>query len=344
MEPIKYISPSSFFYWEQCPLRAVYSKKYRDEQTFPKHPDSDLGALIHRFLENQITWNISSVESFDEKWEYEINKLDTIYRQSKMQNIYFPIKWNSKYFAVKKLLLKKIIFKEIKPVKSKYSTKSKFEQWIDDGDNVGGKIDLMIYNGKDEIVEIVDFKTGNIFELFERRKVLKRAYIQQQSLYAYLVKIKQNYYPKCYVQNITGNKFEVEIIEDSVNDIYLRAIDLKTTINKGIEYGNVDQLAKPYTENCYYCDFRPFCKSYKSLLINCFEHKHVDIYGFVMEVKGLDKLELVMDVEGRTITLKNITSLVEVQRGEYIYVYNLFSPDRESNILFAMTDTIIIDH
>lgn len=119
MEPIKFISPSSFFYWKKCPLKAVYSKEFRDQQIFPKHPDADLGRIIHSFYEKKTIWNINSPVAFEEKWEIEINKLDEAYKRSEMQNIYFPIKWNAKYFAVKKLLLKKSILKEIQLPKKK---------------------------------------------------------------------------------------------------------------------------------------------------------------------------------------------------------------------------------
>ena len=341
MEPIKFISPSSFFYWKKCPLKAVYSKKFRDQQIFPKHPDADLGSIIHSFYEKKTIWNINSPVAFEEKWEIEINKLDEAYKHSEMQNIYFPIKWNAKYFSVKKILLKKSILKEIQLPKKKIISNGKFEKWIDDGKDIGGKVDYIIINEKDEIIEIVDFKTGNIFEFTEKKKAIKMAYIQQLVLYAYIIKEKQKFYPKCFIQDIKGNKYEVEITEEFVREMYQNAIELKTKINKCIDDRNINQLANPSIEHCSYCEYRPFCKQYKEKFINNFENKHVDICGEVIEIKGSIKIELKIKVENKILILKGISTVEEVSIGDKIFVYNLFCPDGNSQILFAMKQTII---
>lgn len=341
MEPIKYISPSSFFYWEKCPLKAIYSKEYRDQQIFPKHPDADLGTIIHSFIENKKIWNIYSSTSFEDKWEIEINKLDEAYKQNDMQKIYFPVKWNAKYFAVKKLILKQSLLRQIIPHKTKHKSNIKFEQWIEDGMDIGGKVDCMIVNDNNQIIEIVDFKTGNIFEFVEKKKFIKMAYIQQLVLYAYIIKNEQMFYPKCYIQDIKGNKYEVEIIEEFVNEIYKRAVELKIKANKCIEDGDIDQLANPSTENCSHCNYRPICIKYKEDFINNFENKQVDIYGEVIEVKGSEKLELKIKIENKILILKNISTFESIKIGDNIFVYNLFCPDGDSQILWAMKQTLI---
>jgi hypothetical protein len=341
MEPIKFVSPSSFFYWEKCPLKAVYSKEFRDPQIFPKHPDADLGSIIHAFFEKKTEWNISSAEAFEEKWEEEINRLDEAYKQSAIQKIYFPIKWNAKYFAVKKILLKKSLLKKFELPANAIHKNIKFEQWIDDGNDIGGKVDHMIFNDQNEIVEIVDFKTGNIFEFKEKRKAIKMAYIQQLILYAYVIKKKQIFYPKCFIHDIKGNKYKVEIKEEFVSEIYKSAIELKTKINRQIDEGNIDQLANPCVENCSYCDYRPICKKYKENFVNNFENKYVDIFGVVVEMNGSKKAELKIKIENKTIILKGIRAVDNIKIGDAIFVYNLFCPDGNSQILFAMKETII---
>ena len=341
MQPIKFISPSSFFYWTKCPLKAVYSKSFRDQQIFPKHPDADLGSIIHSFIENKAKWNISSSVAFEEKWEIEIDKLDYTYKKSGVQKIYFPIKWNAKYFAVKKLLLKKSLLREISRPKINHLSRSKFEQWIDDSKDIGGKVDYMILNENDEIVEIVDFKTGNIFEFTGTNKSIKMAYIYQLLLYAYIINEKQMFYPRCFIQDIKGNKYEVEISEEAINEIYKSVIELKTQINQSIEDGDVDQLANPNIKNCSYCDYRPLCNQYKTTLINNFDNKQVDIYGEVISLKGSEKLELKIKVENKILTLKNISTYESIQMGDNIFVYNLFCPDGDTEILFAMKQTVI---
>ena len=341
MEPVKFISPSSFFYWEKCPLKAVYSKEFRGQQIFPKHPDADLGNIIHAFFENKTKWNIFSPDAFEERWEMEINKLDEAYKRSDIQKIYFPIKWNAKYFAVKKILLKKSLLKKFQLPENTTPKNIKFEQWIDDGKDIGGKVDHMVFNENDEIIEIVDFKTGNIFEIVEKKKVLKLAYSQQLALYAYIINERQKFYPSCFIQDINGNKYPVEINIEIAQNIYQTSIKLKNKINKSIIEGDIDQLADPVIENCSHCDYRPMCNKYKSKYINKLENKNVDIYGEVIEVRGANKIELKILIEGKVLTLKNISAVETIKVGDSIYVYNLFCPNENSKILFAMKETLI---
>lgn len=341
MKPVKYISPSSFFYWDKCPLKAIYSKELSDQQFFPKHPDADLGKIIHSFIENRTKWNIFSPDAFEERWEMEINKLDEAYKRSDIQKIYFPIKWNGTYFAVKKFLLKESLFKKFQLPSNAIHKHIKFEQWMDDGKDIGGKVDYLVYNDQNEIVEIIDFKTGTIFEFKEKKKAIKMAYIQQLILYAYIVKGKQMFYPKCFIQDIKGNKYEVEIIQELVSEVHNRAIALKTKMNKYLDEGDIDQLANPSVENCSYCDYRPICKKYKENIINNFENKQVDIYGIVVEMNGSEKLELKIEIGTKTVILKGIRAADMIKIGDAIFVYNLFCPDGNAQILFAMKQTII---
>lgn len=342
MKPIKFISPSNFSYWENCPLRAIFSNEYKDLIFFPKHPDADLGRIIHSFYENKNKWRIYTEADFEEKWQIEINKLDNEYKQSFLQKVYFPLKWNSKYFAAKKLLLKNALLKEARTSKKKTSNNYLFEQWIDDENDLGGRVDILIINEKGETLEIIDLKTGNFFEYNGGIKTIKKTYIQQLLLYAYIIGKKQNFYPKCYIQDIKGNKFEVRVSNELVSEVYKSAIDLKSKINKFINEGIVDQLANPSTVNCFYCNFRPICIKYKEALINNFDNKQVDIYGEVIEIKDAGKLDLIIKIDCRTLRLNGISSSEKVNIGDMIYVFNLFCPDETSQILFAMKQTIIV--
>lgn len=340
IEHLKFIRPSSFFYWEKCPLKSVFSKQFKNQQFFPKHPDTDLGILIHSFLENKKEWKINSIAKFEEKWEIEITKIDETYKNSQLQKIYFPIKWHAKYFAVKKHLLQLSLFKESKwDWKNNY--KSLTEEWVDDGQDIGGNIDRMILNKKGEIIKIVDIKTGNIFEIVNKKKVIKMAYIQQLVLYAYIINKQQNFYPACFIEDIKGNTYEIEINDEIVYETYKAAIKLKHKINTSIDEGNVDSLANPMPDNCSFCGFRPVCKIYKTTLINNFDNKNVDVFGEVIDVRGNKSYELKIRIEEKVLTLKNISSDQTIKHGDSIYVYNLFCPDGNSQILFAMKNTLI---
>jgi hypothetical protein len=340
MQPLKFIQPSQVFYWEKCPLKAVFSAEYKDRPLFPKHPDSELGSLIHLFIQNKKEWAITSEESFEKKWRAEIEKIDCAYLANKLQKVYYPIKWHSKYFSVKKIHLKKSLLDSKKP-KSRSSFNVLREEWRDDGRDIGGKIDYLILNEKKEVIEIGDTKTGTIFELIEKKKVIKEAYIKQIQLYAYIIKTKQDFYPKCFIKDIKGNKYAVEINDNIVKDEMRKAIGLKKKINKSLEDSDYNSLANPVLDHCLICDYRPVCDEYKKKYINNFDSNRVDIFGNVIKINGHEKRNITVQVESKILLLKGILCSENIKIGDRIFVYNLFCPDGESHILYAMKQTII---
>jgi len=73
MEPIKFISPSNFYYWEKCPLKAIYSRNCKGITVLSSNPNGDLGTIIHKFLEKANEWRINDEKSFENKWIELIN-------------------------------------------------------------------------------------------------------------------------------------------------------------------------------------------------------------------------------------------------------------------------------
>jgi hypothetical protein len=341
MKPIQFIQPSQLYYWEKCPLKAVFSEEFRSQPIFPKHPDSDLGDLIHLFFKNKKEWGINSEESFERVWIEKIQEIDNNYLTNKLQTIYFPIKWSSKYYAVKKTLLKKSILKETKPQRSNLNQRVIREEWRDDKKNIGGKIDYMVLNENDEVIEIADIKTGKIFEFKNKEKVIKQSYKKQIQLYAYIIRTKQDNYPKCFIKDIVGNKYPVQINEETINEEVNNAIALKNKINKCIEESDYRSLANPDLEHCYTCDYRPVCDEYKVKYINNFDNKRVDIFGDVIEISGSIKRNIRVKIDNKIILLKGIICSEEIDIGNQIYVYNLFCPEGDTEVLYALKETIL---
>lgn len=338
LKPINFISPSSLYYWERCPIRAVYSCNFRAVKTFPTHPDSALGTVIHSFYENKNKWGIYDKDFFEVKWLNEIGRINQQFISDPLQKVYYPLEWNSKYYAVKKMQLRENLLKgQVSP----YAVRSNivFEKWLDDGLDIGGKIDFVRYNDNDEISEIIDFKTGNIFEVAKKDRNIKMSYIYQISLYAYLVKSKQNLMPTGYVQNNKGEKFEIKFDLTDIQSIHQKAVDLKTMINTSISRNKIEELANPSSDNCSYCNYRPLCEFYKKKMINDFSNKMVDVYGRIERV--MDSGSLILSIPEKVLTLKNIISVDELKEGDMIYVYNLFCPDHNNHILFATKSTLI---
>ena len=61
----------------------------------------------------------------------------------------------------------------------------------------------------------------------------------------------------------------------------------------------------------------------------------------VIDVKGLEKKELKIQLENKVLIIKNIYTNESIKIGDSIFIYNLFCPDGNSQILFAMKQTII---
>lgn len=338
LKPVRFISPSSFYYWEKCPLRVVFAENYRGIRTFPIHPDSALGTVIHSFYENKGNWGINDSNSFEAKWAEEIEKINNQFLNDKLQSVYFPIQWHSKYYAVKKTELRANLVKTQNSF-SYFANKASFEKWLDDGSDIGGKIDFVRYNEKKEIVEIVDFKTGSVFEVNKRKKKIKNSFRSQLALYAYLVLVNQSFTPKCFVQNNRGEKFEIKVCLEEIKFIRRKAIELKNKVNASILENKPYGLACPTSDNCSFCNYRPICESYKKVMINDFTKKTVDVYGKIVRI--IDARSFVLSTPEKVLTLKKTTFAKEIKEGDMAFVYNLFCPDPEARILFATKSTII---
>ena len=334
-ELVKYISPSSFYYWEKCPLKAVFSKKYRDWQFFPKHPDADLGTVIHLFYEKKTEWIIDSQTAFENKWKELIANINETYKINELQKRYYPVQWYSKYYAVKKALLKKNILSNHTHHKSKKNIA--FEKWIYNK-IIGGYIDLIIFNDEKKIKSIVDFKTGEIFEKADGQFQIKEVYKMQLALYAIVIKEQQGFIPKLFIENIKGERILVEISDSYIEAIYNRAIRLKNKIDLAEKDNCVDSLANANSDNCKLCDYRTICVIYKTTLMNNVIDNMIDIHG-----KLIGKYPPVVDIDLTNITyrIKNLRSIDDLDIGREIFIYNLFLPDENENILYSIKSTII---
>lgn len=334
---IEYISPSSFYYWEKCPLKGLYSKTYKNKELFPKHPDADIGTLIHNFYEKHSEWNITSTELFNAKWEQEINCINEIYKHSLLQNRYYPVQWHSKFYAVKKQQLCSNILKSVSS--NNYSSNRNnvvYEEWISN-DYIGGYVDLIVKDG-DIIKQIVDFKTGSIFEIVNNRKTIKEVYQLQLALYCAVILESQSAMPELYLKTLNGYKHQINIHIDAIKEIAIRALNLKEKINKAVENGDINSLAHCNVVNCVNCNYRMFCKNYKDIFLNERCGKRIDLNG---EIRRIGSNEILFEAGGNLFIIKNIKELKGLSEGVELSIYGLFYPVESELILYIMNNTIV---
>lgn len=338
MDKIQYISPSSFYYWEKCPLQAVLSKLSNTKDTFPINPDADLGSLIHKFYEKQNEWIIDSTEKLNSKWKYEIDKLNEQYKANKLHGNYYSIQWNAKYYAVKKQLLCNTLLAKTSKVKERITTgiQYRYEQWISN-EIIGGKIDLLV-SENDAITQIIDFKTGNIYEKIDNKMQVKEVYKQQLALYCAVILEKQDFIPELFIETLDGKRIKIKVAREFIKALTSRAKLLKDKINSTIENDKTDLLANCNPENCELCHYRPFCKIYKATFLNKKIGSRIDISGNITEIKTN---EIAIETSNNYFIIKNIKDIYKYQLNATCVIYNLYFPERNNNYLYETTNTII---
>lgn len=339
MDKIQYISPSLFYYWEKCPLQSVLSKQPTGNSFFPKHPDADLGSLIHKFYEKQNEWNIDSLESFNSKWNYEISKINKQYQSDKLQCNYYPIQWNSKYYAIKKqLLCKNIILREKKGAEEPTAQiQYLYEKWINN-DIVGGKIDLIVKENN-KIEQIIDFKTGNIYEKTGKKFQLKEVYKQQLALYCAVILERQDFMPDLYIETMNGKRVKIKVDIEYIEILMNKAKSLKEKINSAIETNTTNLLANCNSENCEYCNYRPYCEIYKTTFMNQKIGSRIDIEGCIIGVKTT---EVIVEKSNKNrFVIKNVKNIANYKVDIKCKIYNLYFPENENNWLYETLSTVI---
>ncbi|MEZ4906245.1 MAG: PD-(D/E)XK nuclease family protein [Saprospiraceae bacterium] len=276
---------------EKCPLKAVFYYEYKNTQFFPRHPDADIGNIIHNFYENRYKWKITNKKNFSIKWNELTLKLNDEYKKSDLQSRYFPVQWYSNFYAIKKQLLVKNLLRPVKRKNTYLSIKN--EQWIEDEDNIiAGKVDLLIYNDKGIITEISDFKTGKIFEKVKNKLKIKEAFKTQLALYAKIIIDKQQYKPETTLIDISGKKHPVKITSYEIDKTFNEAKELKHSINIALQKNKINELANPYNENCFMCNYRPVCRAYKQKFMNFPINNNIDICGkVIMSNSDIIKIE-----------------------------------------------------
>ncbi len=335
IKSIPYISPSKFYYWKKCPLKAVFYHEYKNSQFFPRHPDADIGNIIHNFYENRYKWKITNEETFSSKWNELIAKLNDEYKNNDLQSRYFPVQWYSSFYAIKKQLLKQHL---LRPTLRKNShSVIKNEEWLKDDENIiVGKADLLIYNNEGIITEIADFKTGKIFEKNNKKLIIKEAYKTQLALYAKIIIDKQQYKPETSLIVITGKKYKIDFSDEDIDEAFNEAKELKKSIDSALLNSKIDELANPDNENCFMCNYRPVCVAYKKKLMNYPVKNNIDICG-----------KLIMS-NANSVKIKNETGIFQIANfretvpmSKNICIYNLYFPDKENKLLYAHNNTIV---
>ena len=224
--------------------------------TYPPVSAAIYGNIIHKLFEKRMKGLIPDVTCFEELWNAEVEK----YRADLKSK--YPLYDFENDYA--KMLDAEDIAMRMTPVYSMQNgisttsfQTSSFERPYKIPGLLYGKIDRISF--ENDLIEIIDYKTGNIFE---DNGNVKQIYVEQLNLYALMYEsVEGKYVDKLTIIDKQGNSIDVP---KSQNQDLLRqeVAGVKNQINDSILNGTQLNLASPSEINCKYCECRHLCTAY----------------------------------------------------------------------------------
>jgi CRISPR/Cas system-associated exonuclease Cas4 (RecB family) len=245
---IEKLSPSNFAYMlKGCKYKFLLSQIVRNnpEYALPVFPKALIGIVAHKIIEMRFSGEITTEQEFELQWSSLIKEKELEnYGQSDTGLL---VDWMTYYKTMRYVFS----IPHIEPDKSKPKTT---EVGIWDIDYLYGSIDRIIKT--DEGIEIIDYKTGEIYEEDGR---IKQAYNIQLKLYAVMYQKKYNEsVSKLMLRTIDGQSVMIDFSQDELEDLYLK---VQEEI-KMLKQKDINKLIKCDLSICSNCSVRHLCASY----------------------------------------------------------------------------------
>jgi hypothetical protein len=205
--------------------------------------------------------------------------------------------------------------------------------------------------------EVVDFKTGGLFEDDDQEQV-KAAYVRQLRLYGYLVKESLGWWPERGVLlPMTGTPVEVNLTPDECAAEAEAVVELLNEYNGGLaQAAEPADLARPSAVNCRWCQHQLYCPAFWRAVEPGWtdELRSSAVVGRAtgpaIQIHGGSALSLQLDVEhGTAVPAEPIslfpldsavhTSVPLIQAGDRVHVTGLWC--RADHSLVAREQTMI---
>jgi hypothetical protein len=273
LRKIEWVSPSLYLALKSCFLKGVWTENKNPPQ-LPRSTEAILGIVVHRIFELTSRGLITSLEEFDEKWDEELNFIERDLQESSIEKRLIPLKNNVRDFDVKKELCRlqvaeNLQLKEgrINKKEAQFSVISQEKQIFVPKKSVKGIVDLIIKNG--DYVEIIDYKTGNIFEEVPDGKKVKESLHTQLIFYAGLYFLRYGNWPtKLSVMDNLGKRVNIQYSPSEAMELIDNAQSMMLSLNSIIDNGSISEseklnlFARPSPTSCKFCSYRPSCNAY----------------------------------------------------------------------------------
>ncbi len=270
VKPLKYITPSLVFALERCLLYVAFGldEQYSSYRTYS--PRGRLGSITHDILEkvskgilrdkNEVEWESSLLRLWDEK----VEKHEQEVLASESERHYGVAEHWPRYNLQKALTIRKSLEIAASLQKSAiYKSKGNWEteQFIQAFDGkIRGRADAVYQS--EQGVEIIDYKTGNIYDEDESGDShLKTSYRRQLLLYAAMYHAETGQWPfRGHIVPLVGQQVTIEIDPVAANNEASTALSLLKQFNKSVSEGDsLLSLTQPSEQSCRYCTYKTIC-------------------------------------------------------------------------------------
>lgn len=270
LKPLKYITPSRVFALEKCFLQVAFGldEQYSSYRTYS--PRARLGSIAHAILEkvskgalrgeNEAAWESSLLPLWNE--EVKKHEQEVLASESERHNGVAE-RW-PRYNLQKALTIRKAL--EIAGSLQQSISRKSSGSWETEPDIQGferklrGRADAVYQS--EQGVEIIDYKTGNIYDEDENgNSHLKTDYRRQLLLYAGMYHAETGQWPvRGHIIPLVGQQITIEIDPVAANNEASTAFSLLNQFNKRVSEGDsLLSLAQPSEQSCRYCAYKTIC-------------------------------------------------------------------------------------
>jgi hypothetical protein len=258
-------SPSLVESMRACLLRAGMSKTPGIWAYVLSNPKAWLGTAYHSVLKRLP--ELSGAEGpsrLQELWQQEIGRLEQQASGHPLNRRYGAgTSWRGYYLVLETLKIRAANLAPAQRVQIGNSAAQTFreEDIVGFGGKLKGKPDL----GRGD--EIIDFKTGNIYEVADEEDTspaLKQAYVRQLRLYAYLIHEATGRWPRRgLLYPIAGPPVEIDVDPPACVQEATEAVALLDRYNAlAAQASDPAALASPSPDACRWCPFKMLCPAF----------------------------------------------------------------------------------
>lgn len=262
------VTPSTWLTLRQCAWRVLLARYFQNKPLLPVHPNATLGSILHGVLEKITKGELKTKEDFDHWWDEKVKKVEQD-MVDKGWGRFVPLKENAKHFGLKKIQARnRLLLLQSSQSYGTGKVSRIAEQKLASGDGLlAGQLDCIIW--RDGQAEIRDYKTGAITadaDGGETAPSIKEEYELQMKLYACLFRETYGSYPaRLILEDLNGLEYEVKFTPEECSHLLEEIKSFMAEINQKIAGSDWEGLTNP-GDYCAFCNLRPACKKYVSLL------------------------------------------------------------------------------